>query len=225
MPPQSRILQELDQNVRRGPNLTIAQRNQIIGMLGSGATVTEVADAYGRTARCIRDLRKKYTTTGTTADKPRTGRPPILLLSQKKIIYRKVRATLKIEYSDLAKEAVFVNAEGTPLKPPSRSTLYRVLKRHSLTNSCCKKRPKLTWGYALRRLKFCREHCRFAWARRTLKFSDECLVEKGSGYNQEWCFWYPWEKWKLEMISALPTSRKLAQMVWGSIWLDEYGRP
>ena len=27
------------------------------------------------------------------------------------------------------------------------------------------------------------------------------------------------------MISALPTSRKPAQMVWGSIWLDERGRP
>jgi hypothetical protein len=24
--------------------------------------------------------------------------------------------------------------------------------------------------------------------RRTLKFSNECLVEKISGYNQEWCF-------------------------------------
>jgi len=27
------------------------------------------------------------------------------------------------------------------------------------------------------------------------------------------------------MISALPTSRKLAQMVWGAIWLDERSRP
>jgi transposase len=27
------------------------------------------------------------------------------------------------------------------------------------------------------------------------------------------------------MISALPTSRNPAQMVWGSIWLDERGRP
>jgi hypothetical protein len=27
------------------------------------------------------------------------------------------------------------------------------------------------------------------------------------------------------MISALPSSRKPAQMVWGAIWLDELGQP
>jgi transposase len=133
-------------------------------MLDGGASVTEVADAYGRTTRCIRDLRKKYTTTGTTEDKPRTGRPPILPLSQKKIIYRKARATSKIEYSDLAKEAVYVNAEGTPSKPPSRSTLYRVLKRRSLTNYRCKKRPKLTAKHARERYLFSQFWRRFRWA-------------------------------------------------------------
>ncbi|KAF1923518.1 uncharacterized protein M421DRAFT_104392 [Didymella exigua CBS 183.55] len=151
MPPQRQILQELDQNVRRGPNLTIVQRNQIMGLLAGGCTVKEAADAYGRTERCIRDLRKKYTTTGTTEDKPRSGRPPILSLSQKKIIYRKARAAPKIEYSDLAKEAVYVNAEGTPSKPPSRSTLYRVLKQQGLTNLYCKKRLKLTAKHAKER--------------------------------------------------------------------------
>ncbi|KAI0621291.1 hypothetical protein TUN199_06740, partial [Pyrenophora tritici-repentis] len=77
MPPQRRILQELDQNVRRGPNLTVSQRNQIIGMLAGGCTVPEVALAYGRTERCIRDLRNKHRQTGKTEDKPRSGRPPI----------------------------------------------------------------------------------------------------------------------------------------------------
>jgi hypothetical protein len=113
-------------------------------MLGSSATVTKVADVYSRTARCIRDLRKKYTITGTTADKPYTRQLPILLLSQKKIIYQKARATLKIKYLDLAKEVVFINAKSTPLKLSSYSTLYRVLKRYSLTNFYYKKRLKLT---------------------------------------------------------------------------------
>jgi hypothetical protein len=54
MPNQRRVLQELDPNVRRGPNLTFMQRDQIIGMLYGGMTVKEVADAYGRTDHCIR---------------------------------------------------------------------------------------------------------------------------------------------------------------------------
>jgi transposase len=129
-----RFGQELDQNVRRGPYLSFMQRDQIIGMLQSGATVTEVAYAYGRTDRCIRKIHQKYRQTGTTQDKPRSGRPSVLSLAHKKIIYREVRAAPKIEYSELQQESIFVNHKGTPSKPPSRSTLYRELRRRGLTN-------------------------------------------------------------------------------------------
>jgi hypothetical protein len=60
------------------------------------------------------------------------------IASDKKIIYRKARAAPKLEYSELAKAGVVVSANGTPSKPPSRSTLYRLLKRHGLTNFPCK---------------------------------------------------------------------------------------
>jgi hypothetical protein len=60
MATQRQFGQELDQNVRRGPNLSFIQRDQIIGMLGGGATVKEVAHAYGRTDRCIRKIHQKY---------------------------------------------------------------------------------------------------------------------------------------------------------------------
>jgi transposase len=101
MATQRQFGQELDQNVRRGPNLSLTQRHQIIGMLHSGETVKEVAHAYGRTDRCIRKIHPKYRQTGTTKDKPRSGRPPVLSHAQKKVIYRIVRAAPKIEYSEL----------------------------------------------------------------------------------------------------------------------------
>jgi transposase len=106
MATQYQFGQELNQNARREPNLTIQERDIIIGMLQGGCTVHECAEAYSRTVRCIRDLRKKYITTGTTQDKPRSGRPSMLLLLQKKIIYRKARAAPKIEYSELAAHSV-----------------------------------------------------------------------------------------------------------------------
>lgn len=209
--------------MRRGPNLTTAQRNQIVGMIDSGCSVKEAASAYARTERCIRDLMKKHHQTGTVEDKPRSGRPPILSLSQKKIIYRKARAAPKIEYTELAQESVFVNAEGTPSKPPSRSTLYRVLKRRGLTNYRCKTRPKLTAKHARERNKFSKLWRHFPWLRRTLKFSDECSIQKGSRANTEWCFRFEWEKWKKEMITEALTDGKPAQMVWACVWLDEQG--
>jgi hypothetical protein len=59
--------------VRRGPNTTLAQREQIIGMLRSSSTVREVADAYNRTNRYIRQIRTKYSQTGSTHNKPRSS--------------------------------------------------------------------------------------------------------------------------------------------------------
>lgn len=120
---------------------------------------------------------------------------------------------------------MFIHPDGTTTKPPSRSTLYRLLKRRGLTKVQCKKRPKLNRSHVAARLWFCREYRSFPWARRTLKFSDECSVEKGSGHNTEWCFRYTWEKWKRRMITEVPASQKPAQMVWTSVWLSERGQP
>jgi hypothetical protein len=111
--------------------------------------------------------------------------------SRKKIIYRKVCFTPKIEYSALQQEAIFVNAEGILSKPPSHSTLYRELRRRGLTNYKAKKRPKFTRAHAALRLKFAHEHRYFPWGQHTLKFSDECAVQTGSGGNQQWSYRFP----------------------------------
>jgi hypothetical protein len=108
----------------------------------------------------------KYTTCTysppTTQKKPCSSRPHILLLHQKKIIYRKVRAAPKIEYSELAKVGAFVNADVISLKPPSHSTLYQALKRHSLSNFRCKVRPKLSSVHARKQREFCKTYCNFS---------------------------------------------------------------
>jgi hypothetical protein len=183
--------------------------------------LAELAFEFKHSKSTIHDTIKRYLLHQTTSDLLRSGRPPRLSSCTKTIIYRKARAAPKIEYSELAKEGVVVNADRTTTKPPSYSTLYRALKRKGLTNFCCEKRPKLIHGHAAKLLKFAREYRHFAWGQRILKVSDECSVQKGSGANQEWCFCFPWEKWKKEMITESSTNRKPAQMVWGSIWVDE----
>jgi transposase len=94
----------------------VSQREQIIGMLCGGYTIAEVANAYGRTNQAICNLRKKYTQTGSVQDKSCSGRPPMLSTQQKKILYRKARSKPKIEYSELCKDGIFVDTEGTPTK-------------------------------------------------------------------------------------------------------------
>jgi hypothetical protein len=81
-----------------------------------------------------------------------------------------------------------VNANITTTKLPSHSTLYCALKIKGLINFRCKKRPKLDRGHAAKHLKFAREYKHFACGQRTLRFSVEYSIQKGSGANQEWCF-------------------------------------
>jgi transposase len=157
MPPRRQFGTELNQNARRGPNLTPPQRLAIIAKAAAGATVRELVEEFGKSPNCIRTTIRLSKTRDTTQEAPRSGRPSILSRHQKKVIYRKARAAPKVEYSQLAEVGVFANADGTFTKPPSRSTLYRVLKGQGLTNFPCRKRPKLTRGHALRRLRFCRE--------------------------------------------------------------------
>jgi transposase len=225
MPNQPQDRQNSHQNARRGPNISPAQRLQIITKRECGATLNELVAEFGRSMSAIRYTLRTYANTTNPIDKPRSGRPPVLSRHQKKILYRAVRATPKIEYSELVKAVQLMNPDGTLSKPPSHDTLYRELKRQCLTNLRAKKRPKLTRGHALARLRFCRAWRHFPWSRRTVKFSDECTIEKGTGQNQEWVFRFLWETWNLNMIQTYGTGKRPSQMVWACIWLDKRGHP
>jgi transposase len=205
--------------------MSLAERNMAIGMLKAGCSASEVASACSRAVSTIRRLNAKATTTGTTQDKPRSGRPQVLSRHARKLVYRAVRKNPKITYSELAEIAQVHPPDGAPSQLPSRSTLYRVIKKTGLLHVRCKKRPKLTPQRARARLLFAREYRSYPWHRRILKFSDECSIQKGSGHTTEWCFRYDDEKWKTKMVTQLSTARKPAQMVWAAVWLDERGRP
>jgi transposase len=183
MPNQRGILQELDQNVRREPNLSKAQRDEAFGVFVGGAPLKEIAEYFDRTPRRIGKILKKYHNTGTTQDEPRPGRPKLIDRHQSELIYRAVRKDPKIEYEKLREVAQVFPLEAPPWNPPSRSTVYRELKGLGPTNHCYKKRPKLDRGHALKCLQFCREYRNFRWRRRPLQFSDECSLQKGSGAN------------------------------------------
>jgi hypothetical protein len=66
MATQPQFGQELNQNVRRGPNISVEIRDCIVGMIISSCSITEAAEAYGQPVRTIRHLYQKYLQTGTT---------------------------------------------------------------------------------------------------------------------------------------------------------------
>jgi hypothetical protein len=106
MPPPRQFGQEVDHNVRRGPNLTPTQREQIISKYQAGVSTAELVKEFGRSEHAIRCTVKRWTTHHTTQELPRSSRPPILSTRQKKLLYRAARKTCKIKYLELIRHAV-----------------------------------------------------------------------------------------------------------------------
>jgi transposase len=115
---------ETYQNAHKKPQLTIAQREEAVKMVQTGMKLGEVAVVFGRSPQCIGRVVKKYNTTGTSQDKPRSGRPPVLSRHQRMLI----SASSRLEYKQLAEAGMVARSDGTTTKPPSRSTLYRAVK-------------------------------------------------------------------------------------------------
>lgn len=123
-------------------NMTSEERNQAIGMIRGGAQYSEVAKTFDRSERAIRDLYKKFNTTGSVNDRARSGRPHVLSNHAKKLLCRAVRKDPKIQYSGLAKVGQVVLPDGSLSKPPSTSTMYRTIKAAGISNREAKKRPR-----------------------------------------------------------------------------------
>jgi hypothetical protein len=115
---------EISGNARKKPHLTSQEHTRIIAKHEAGALLVDLATEFLRSKSTIHDTIKHYSLHQTTSNLPCSSRPPRLLSHTKKIIYRKACAASKIEYSELAKHGVVVNADRTTSKPPSRCTLY-----------------------------------------------------------------------------------------------------
>jgi hypothetical protein len=117
-----------------------------------------------------------------------------------------VRRFPKAEYQEL-KDLI----QGVTIK---RSTAYRSLKRHGITNWRAKQRPKLTRAHALLCPNWCKEHRRTPWKK--AHFSDECSYERGSGKNRTWVFRTSLHAWDHDKIDEKKKGKDLTQMVWAA---------
>jgi hypothetical protein len=82
MPIQRQFGQELNQNVRRGPNISPGACQAIIAKREYGASIKKLAAGFGWSESAIKYTIRTYSLT-TTQKKPRSGRPHILSLHQK----------------------------------------------------------------------------------------------------------------------------------------------
>ena len=211
MPPRT-PLQPISGNERaKNAQLTPSQRGQIIGALQHGASFVGAATAVKCNEKTARDTLKRFTTQPTNVTKKRPGRPLTYDDRFERKLLRFVRPNPKATYAQIK------SALDTYL---SHDVLYRILKKHGLTNWMCKKRPFLSEAVAKKRLAFALEHKDWTyeeWA--TIIFSDECSVERGAGAQRTWAFRTPQQKWSKEFIDTYKKGHDISVMVWGAIWV------
>ncbi|KAF2807521.1 uncharacterized protein BDZ99DRAFT_510334 [Mytilinidion resinicola] len=90
----------------------------------------------------------------------------------------------------------------------------RHLRVNGLHKRRCAKRPKLKPEHVVIRRKFAQDYKNFNWEGTTVKFTDKCSVQRGSGQQAEWCFRYSNEKYYPDMITEKDKSNKMSQMVY-----------
>jgi transposase len=114
------------ENAKGRRRLTASERELAISKLQAGSRAREVADELGVSDRSIRNLYKKFLTTGTTQDRPRSGRPGVLSVYQKQMLHREYQKDPKTTYPEL--QAMVHEPDDTAAQLPSRATVYRALK-------------------------------------------------------------------------------------------------
>jgi hypothetical protein len=103
----------------------------------------------------------------------------------------------------------------------SNSYIKNLARANGLSHWRAKKRPELSEANAAARLLWCR--CRAHWdipRWRTIAWSDECSVERGSGVEQEWVWGTPADKWKPSMVTTYMSGKQMRVMVWAAFWGD-----
>jgi transposase len=105
------------------------ERNVIIEKLLGECSTKSVAEEHTRSQRAVQKICKKYCTTASVVNLPRSGRTGVLSDRQKKLLLRAVRKNPRITYSELAEVAVTTSLDGTTSARPSQATIRRVIKK------------------------------------------------------------------------------------------------
>lgn len=154
------------------PRLTDFQRQLSVALLDQGLRPQDVANRIGCHVTTIRWLRRRVVDTGSTRDRPRSGRPRVTNNRQDRIIHRShIRDRFRTAV-DTARQTI-----GTHGREVSVYTIRRRLRERGLRARVPYRGPILDEAKRERRLRWARTHRRWTLARwRSVLFSDETRI-------------------------------------------------
>lgn len=151
------------------PRLLENERQQAVGMLRAGMTHNDVSNHFQCSKKTIQRLLNRLRQTGSTKDRPRSGRPKVTSERQDRAI-----RLLTLRNRTITAESIARQTPGIHNNRISGQTVRRRLRRFGLRPRRIHKGPMLTRGHRRARLEWARARRRWrlhTW--RNIIFSDE----------------------------------------------------
>jgi transposase len=137
----------------RGKELGTGIKERIVSKHKDGLSLRQIAKDLVLTKSAVESLLKKYTATGSIANKPRYGRPKKLSMRQERSLQRAVKVEPRTTATALAKD--MKTREKVTVSP---EMIRRALRAAGLNGRVARKKPLLKQRHKVKRLQFAREH-------------------------------------------------------------------
>jgi len=194
------------------PKICEYKRLQCVDLINKGLSQRKVADQLQISRGGVRNIMKKFKSSGIIADVPKTGRPRKLSVKKQRLII--IKSKLNPRWT-----ANMLRSDGNINHLVSVDTVKRILRRAKLFGRVAVKKPFLSKINKIKRLKWCREKQSWSsvnWKR--IIFSDESKIELHSKSRQ----YVRRQVGSGLRPSMVQTTKKFSPyvMVWGAVRAD-----
>lgn len=190
------------------PVLTLEEKGIIIGHLEAGISITAVAKKFKRRWHTIKDVKEKYTATGSLKRKTGGGRKKVTNEEQ-------ATAIIAAHEANPFKTAVETAKE----RQVSRWTVGRVLKSAGIRARIPAKKQRLTDNHKEARLAWCHRHLQWTvvddWS--SVLFTDESSFQVNASERRNIVYRKDNERYNPDNIVEFTNKGYGNVMVWGGI--------
>ncbi|MBW0578639.1 hypothetical protein O181_118354 [Austropuccinia psidii MF-1] len=189
-------------------NHRVEQRIQIVGMSQAGLSLRMISLRVGVPKLMVHDTIRRYRENGSCADRPKTGRPPLLNDADRQNLDTFITHNRRANLNEISRSIP---------NNDSNRTISKAI--HDLGKQSCiaPKKPYLRQLDFNRRLTFAQEFGHWTiqqWAR--IIWTNESSFELGKKSDQVRVWRMPQEKYMLENLQVNHCSGQRSIMVWGA---------
>jgi len=182
------------------------KKNRLIGAIQAGKTVSEAAEMVAIPTSTARDIWRKYKTTGSTKNQPRSGRPVKVTARTERMLMRHAQNNRRKPFRELANE-LDLNV--------SVSTVRRHLGAHGYHRRVARKVPLLKEVQKRKRLAWAEEQKGFDVSK--VIYSDECYIYLGDRCGRVYVTCCADEKFEEECLIPMFKQSSVRIMIWACI--------